>query len=88
MADASGKNRRPQDEEEIANNRSGKGSFDDAGQPFAQRHQTNDEFRSIAKRCIQEATDARSRTRGNLLGRAAQPASQRDNSEASGDKKR
>ena len=75
MADAPGENRCPQDEEEIADDRSGKGSFDDTGQPFAQRHQTNDEFRRIAKRRVEKAADARTGAVASCsVARPIQPA--------------
>ena len=39
-----------------------RGSLDDAGQPFAQRHQTNDEFRRVAKSRVEKTANARTRS--------------------------
>ena len=87
MAHATDENRRAEHEQKVADDRSSDGRFDDAGQPFAQRDQRDDQLRGIAKGRIQKAADARTRARGQLFGRATHPASQRDDRDRGDDER-
>ena len=77
MAQPTGKKRSAEDEQEVADDRTGDRRFDDAVESLAQRDQADDKLRGIPKSRIEKTANAGTKARSQLFGRATHPAGQR-----------
>ncbi len=71
-----------QDEEGVADDRSGQRRLHDLGQPFPQCHDRDDELGHVAERGVEEPPDPFAGSRGEVLGGLAHPAGQRNDADS------
>ena len=77
MTQPAGEKRCTKHEQEVADDRTGDGRFDDAVESLAQRDQADDKFRGIPEGRVEKTANAGTRTRSQVFGRATHPAGQR-----------
>ena len=86
IAQPASEKRSTEHKQEIADNRTGDGCLDDAGESLAQRDEADDKLSGIAECRIKKTADTGTGDRSQLFGRTTHPAGQRNNRDPS-DKK-
>ena len=82
VLEAAGQERRPQHQQQVADDRAGERGLDHVEHAGAQRHQGDDQLGGIAQGGVEEAADALAETGCQLLGGDAKQTGQRHDGEA------
>ncbi len=83
-----GNHRSAEDEQDIADDRSGDRGLDDADQTVRQRYQSDDQLGGVTEGRVQQAANPWTGARGEMLGGPPHPAGQRDDREARDEEER
>ena len=87
-ARAAEEHRRPEHQQDVAQDRPDDRGLDHLVQPGAEREQGDDQLRRVTERDVEQATDARTRPGGELLGRPAHERGGRDDPQRRSDERR